>query len=138
MSSVSLRNLCSASLTALHQYAGQDGLPPVCFALVDAQGDLLCFERMDQAPVRTISIAIAKAYTAARMGCSTLQFRQRLQQEQLQCRDFMDDKLCALPGGVIVHRHGQPFVAIGVSGRALADDEQLAQQLAAQLTQQFT
>lgn len=133
MTTLTHRHVCRASLEALYHYASNDGLAPVCFALVDAQGDLLCFERMDGAPVRTINIAIAKAYTAARMGGSTRQFRQRLHNENLHCSEFMDPALCALPGGVILTLPSQPFVALGVSGRSLDDDEKLALQLAQHL-----
>lgn len=132
------RHLCHASINALHHYAAHDGLAPVCFALVDTQGDLLCFERMDGAPVRTINIAIAKAYTAARMGVNTLQFRQRLENENLYCSEFMDPALCALPGGVILRLPAQPFVAIGVSGRSLDDDEKLALKLVQHLQTHFS
>lgn len=138
MTVITHKALCHASLNALHHHAGQDGLPPVCFALVDAQGDLLCFERMDGAPVRTINIAIAKAYTAARMGASTRQFRHRLQQENLQCSEFMDSALCALPGGVILPLPNHSVVAIGVSGRALDDDESLALTLVKHLQAHFS
>lgn len=138
MTTLTHRHLCRASLDALYHYASNDGLAPVCFALVDTQGDLLCFERMDGAPVRTINIAIAKAYTAARMGGSTKQFRQRLENEKLFCSEFMDNGLCALPGGVIVPLPSHPFVAIGVSGRSLDDDEKLALQLLQHLQAHFS
>lgn len=138
MTSLIHRHLCRASIEALHHYAGNDGLAPVCFALVDTQGDLLCFERMDGAPIRTINIAIAKAYTAARMGGSTKQFRQRLENENLLCSEFMDDALCALPGGVILPLTPHPFAAIGISGRSLDDDEKLALQLVQHLQTYFS
>lgn len=130
MNSIASRRLHQRFVDALYHYATQDGLAPVCFALVDAQGELLCFERMEGAPVRTINIAIAKAYTAAKMGCHTQQFRQRLQNENLRCSEFMDSKLCALPGGVIQPLYDQHTVALGISGRALDEDQKLALLLA--------
>lgn len=35
-------------------------------AVADGHGDLICFARMDSAPVSSIDIAISKAWTAAR------------------------------------------------------------------------
>lgn len=131
------QELGQASSNALHTYTRHDQLPPVCVALVDDQGDLLYFERMEGAPVRTIQIAIAKAYTAARMGVSTQQFRQRLLNENLLCSEFMDPKLCALPGGAVLHLGNSNTFAIGVSGRTLADDDALALRLVEAIQRHF-
>ena len=55
-------------------------IKPVCLSICDASGFLLCFIRMDDAPLRSIEIAQRKAYTAARMGMTTEAFHQRLVQ----------------------------------------------------------
>jgi uncharacterized protein GlcG (DUF336 family) len=111
----------------LEKTAGQDGKPPVCFAVVDHAGELLCFHRMDGAPVRLVSIAIGKAYTAARMEAPTLAFQARLNREVLTLADFCDSGLTALPGGVPLRIGAKGFGAVGVSGRALVDDNALAE-----------
>lgn len=138
MTTFRFQELGQASSNALHTCTQHDQLPPVCVALVDDQGDLLYFERMEGAPVRTIQIAIAKAYTAARMGVSTQQFRQRLLNENLLCSEFMDPKLCALPGGVMLTLGQATHFALGVSGRTLADDEALALGLVEAIQKHFS
>lgn len=118
--------LCLALLERVTAQAAQDGLAPVSVALVDANGELMTFTRMDQAPARTIKIAQAKAYTAVRMQCSTLAFNERLHHEKLAVGYFMDHDFCPLPGGIPVYIAGQCVGAIGISGRSLADDHTLA------------
>lgn len=111
----------------LHNSAAEDGRGPVCFAMVDAQGDLIWFERMDSAPARAADIAIAKAYTSLRMGSSTIEFHERLLREKLQIQDFMDSKLTAIPGGSpLFTATGAIVGAIGISGRDIKCDQELA------------
>lgn len=111
----------------LHNTASEDGLGPICFAIVDAQGDLIWFERMDRAPARAANIAIAKAYTSLRMGNSTQAFKQRLERESLSCSDFMDQRLTAIPGGSPLALADSRIVgAIGISGRHIESDQALA------------
>lgn len=111
----------------LHNTASKDGLGPICFSIVDAQGELLWFERMDRAPARAIRISMAKAYTAVRMNDSTMAFKQRLENEKLSCSDFMDERFTALPGGSpLISSNGSIAGAIGISGRHTDSDQQLA------------
>lgn len=112
--------------------AGGDS-PPVCLCVCDAAGDLVVFGRMDAAPARLIAIVKAKAYTAARMRCSTLDFRRRLLAEQLTLEDFCDPSLTGLPGGVPVFRDRDLIAAVAVSGRTLDEDEALARLYAERL-----
>lgn len=116
----------------LHNTASKDGLGPICFSIVDAQGELLWFERMDRAPARAIRISMAKAYTAVRMNDSTMAFKQRLENEKLSCNDFMDERFTALPGGSpLISSNGSIAGAIGISGRHTDSDQQLADATAA-------
>lgn len=116
----------------LHNTASKDGLGPICFSIVDAQGELLWFERMDRAPARAIRISMAKAYTAVRMNDSTMAFKQRLENEKLSCSDFMDERFTALPGGSpLISSNGSIAGAIGISGRHTDSDQQLADATAA-------
>ena len=116
----------------LHNTASKDGLGPICFSIVDAQGELLWFERMDRAPARAIRISMAKAYTAVRMNDSTMAFKQRLENEKLSCSDFMDERFTALPGGApLISSNGSIAGAIGISGRHTDSDQQLADATAA-------
>lgn len=116
----------------LHNTASKYGLGPICFSIVDAQGELLWFERMDRAPARAIRISMAKAYTAVRMNDSTMAFKQRLENEKLSCSDFMDERFTALPGGSpLISSNGSIAGAIGISGRHTDSDQQLADATAA-------
>ena len=118
--------LAQSATTQVVALAQQDTKPPVCLCVVDAAGQLLHFSRMDGAPVRLIPIVMAKAYTALRMGCPTEAFRTRLHNEQLTLADFCDPGLTSLPGGIPI-MHGNACIgAVGISGRALADDNALA------------
>ncbi len=115
----------------LHNTATEDGLGPICFAMVDAQGDLIWFERMDNAPARAANIAIAKAYTSLRMGSSTIDFNERLEKEKLTTHDFVDQKFTAMPGGSpLFMADGTIVGAIGISGRDTGSDQTLADTVA--------
>lgn len=115
----------------LHNTVSEDGLSPVCFAIVDSSGDLIWFERMDQAPVQAIPLSISKAYTAARLGLATTEFHSQLQQEQLRAQDYMDQQLTAVPGGTpLFNSENRLIGAIGVSGHNNQNDQVLADAVA--------
>lgn len=109
--------------------AEADGLPPVCLAVCNPDGQLNLFLRMDGAPVRLIAIAQGKAYTAARLGLSTADFSRRLEREGLTAGDFCDSGLTAMRGGVPLLREGRTQLGLGVSGRSTEADEALALRL---------
>ncbi|HJH22917.1 MAG TPA: heme-binding protein, partial [Paenalcaligenes hominis] len=86
---------------------------------------------MDQAPVQSITLAISKAYTAARLGIATTAFHAQLQQERLQTQDYMDAQLTAVPGGTPLYGSDHRLIgAIGVSGRHTQNDQTLADAVA--------
>lgn len=126
-------SLIKNTLEQLRVEASQQALAPVSIAVVDALGNLLYLERWEGAPARTVRIAQAKAYTATRMQCSTQSFHQRLLRESLQLQSFMDDQLCAMPGGVLIHAASTIVGGVGVSGRAIGLDHELAEGIAALL-----
>jgi glc operon protein GlcG len=104
---------------------------PICVAVVDAAGFLLAFSRQDGAPLRSIQISQGKAYTAARMGVTTHAFYERLQREQIQARDFCDERLTALAGGSpLKNAAGKIVGAAGISGLTSAEDQEVANILA--------
>lgn len=104
--------------------ATQDYQRPICVAIVDAQGFLTAFARMDGSPVRSIRISQGKAYTAARMGVTTTAFLARLHKEQIQASDFCDPDFTSLPGGTpLKNKEGKLIGAIGISGLAAAEDQ---------------
>ena len=68
-------------------------------------------------------IAVAKAYSAIRLGGSTQAFHQRMVRDGLSLADFCDPKLTSLPGGEVVKDGaGQIRLGVGVSGGTLPQD----------------
>ncbi|OGB92464.1 MAG: hypothetical protein A2Z31_07970 [candidate division NC10 bacterium RBG_16_65_8] len=107
--------------------AGKDGKPPIALAVVDRHGDLICFARMDGAPVRTSLLAPNKAYTAARMERDTADTLKMIQDRRIDIAFFGDARYCGLPGGLVVKAGGQTVGGIGVSGRSSEEDHELGQ-----------
>jgi uncharacterized protein GlcG (DUF336 family) len=104
---------------------------PICVALVDPQGFLLAFARMEGAPVRSIAISQGKAYSAARLGVDTEAFLERLRRENIEASYFCDERLTALPGGCVLKNTSGALVgAVGISGLAAAEDHVIGQMLA--------
>ncbi|NPD69083.1 heme-binding protein [Lichenicola cladoniae] len=107
---------------------------PMCVAVTDERGALLAFSRMDGAPVRSIKLSEAKAYSAARLGVTTTAFHARLVREGVQASYFADSTLTGLPGGaVICSQSGAIIGGIGISGLAPVEDQQIADEVAAAL-----
>ena len=105
---------------------------PVCVAVTDERGALLAFTRMDGAPIRSIKLSEAKAYSAARLGVSTTAFHERLARDGMLASYFVDPILTGLPGGaVICSESGATVGGIGISGLAPVEDQQLADDIAA-------
>ncbi|SBW10392.1 conserved hypothetical protein [uncultured delta proteobacterium] len=116
---------------AMLERAGADGGEPVALCVVDATGTVITLARMDNVPERIAAIVTGKAYTAARLRKSTAAFRRRLVEGNFTLGDFCDDKLTSLPGGVPVFDGKTCLGAVGVSGRRLEEDEELADAFAA-------
>ena len=107
-----------------------EGGGPVCLAIADTDLGLIALLRMPGVHQRIEHMAIGKAYTCAKMGCSTEALHQRLLREQLSLADFMDVRLTGMQGGVpLKDESGAVVAGIGVSGRAPADDEALAMKI---------
>jgi len=104
---------------------------PISIAICDAYGFLTAFARMEGAPIRTIQIALSKAYTASRMGSSTDAFLARLRNENLEISNFCDPLLTALPGGTLLKdSDGKVLGSVGVSGLAPKEDQCVAEYVA--------
>jgi len=110
--------------------ASTDGGKPVVVAVSDHNGDLVAFSRMDGAPVRSVTIATNKAYTAARTASSTTTLAKRLKDEGRDVLVYGDPRFSLFPGGTPV-RHGETVIgAVGISGRSAEEDQQLADRIA--------
>ena len=103
-------------------------------AVCDRNGFLLAFGRTDNARPLSIELTLRKAYTASRMGCSTLAFQQRLQRENLELSWFGDEKFAAMPGGVpILNAEKKLIGALAIGGISAQEDVEAAELLVAAL-----
>jgi uncharacterized protein GlcG (DUF336 family) len=101
---------------------------PVVFSAVDAGGNLLYTERMDQAFVTSVDIANNKAFTAWALKLGTHEISQVVQPgESLYGLNLTNDaRIISFGGGFPVVFEGQVIGAIGVSGGTVEEDMTIA------------
>lgn len=97
---------------------------PENFAVVDINGDLVAFARMDGAQLASIAIAEHKARTAARYRRPTLLFENAVQKFGLNYILSLDDVI-ASRGGIPLVVDGKIIGAVGCSGGTGSQDEAL-------------
>ena len=107
------------------QEANKEPNRPVAIAIVDDQGELISFARMDRTAPQPPMIARKKAYTAARTRGDTVAYAERLKSQGRSVTEFGDPNLIALQGGVVITNPADKSVlgGIGVSGRLSEEDE---------------
>ncbi|MFY9692292.1 MAG: heme-binding protein [Xanthobacteraceae bacterium] len=91
-------------------------------SVVDPNGDLIAFERMDGAQLASISISQHKARTAARYRRPTVAFENGVQKAGLNYLLTLDDVI-ASRGGIPLVEGGKIIGAIGCSGGTGSQDE---------------
>jgi len=91
-------------------------------AVVDTNGDLVAFERMDGAQLASISISQHKARTAARFRRETVAFENAVQKFGFNYILTLDDAI-ASRGGIPLIEGGKLIGAIGCSGGTGSQDE---------------
>ena len=95
-------------------------------AVVDSQGELLAFLRTDGCKLPSITIAINKAFTAAREQRPSKEIGNSSREKQWPMSNFGDPRYTAWGGGVpIVYQH-QTVGAVSVSGLPEEEDMVLA------------
>lgn len=99
----------------------------IAVAIVGHGGDLVTFLRDDDAPLRTSSIAIAKAYTAFHFGTSTRDLGNVIGLPPRSWQDFADPAFTSLPGGLPLLFGSEVIGGVGISGRRPDDDHALAE-----------
>jgi len=107
-------------------------------AACDAHGDLLAFARMDGAPFSSITIAINKAYSAARERKPTKEIGNaaRNPEKGFDIGYFGDPRFTGWGGGVPIWKDGKVIGAIAVSGLPQAEDIELAEMGIAAITKE--
>src|SRR5512134_1256051 len=95
-------------------------------AVVDAHGELVAFLRTDGCGLPSITIAIHKAFTAAREGVESGVLGERSRTEGFPLSNFGDPRYVGWGGGVPIIMDGAVVGAVGISGLPEADDVDLA------------
>ena len=96
----------------------------VSIAIVDASGELVAFQRMDDAPFASIAIAPGKARTAARFRRPTKALDSTVATGRVQVMSL--EGVVAVEGGVPIVVNGKVVGAVGASGATSAQDAQVA------------
>jgi len=95
-------------------------------AVVDAHGELLAFVRTDSCRLSCITVAINKAYTAAREQGASKKLGDDARQHGFPLTNFGELRYVTWGGGVPVRSGGEVVGAIGVSGLSEEEDMELA------------
>lgn len=97
-------------------------------AVADAHGDPICFARMDGAPVSSITIAMNKAWTAARERKPTKEIGEKVRSPEKghDISYYGDPKYVGWGGGIPVWKNGEVVGAVAVSGLSSNEDITLA------------
>jgi glc operon protein GlcG len=97
-------------------------------AVADPSGELIALVRMDGAPLPSITIAMNKAYTAARKQEPTRDIGQRVRdaEEGFDIAYYGDPRIVGWGGGIPVWMNGQIVGAVAVSGLPETEDMEMA------------
>jgi glc operon protein GlcG len=120
------------ALDAIYDEARRRGKAGV-IAVCDAHGDLIAFARMDGAPLSSITIAMNKAYSAARerKPSKDIGAAARNPEKGFQIGYFGDPRFTGWGGGVPVWKNGAVIGAVAISGLPESEDIELAEMGAA-------
>jgi len=102
-------------------------------AVVDSHGELVAFLRTDGCPLPSITIAINKAFTAARERIESRELGERSRSERFPLTNFGDPRYIGWGGGVPIVVDGEVTGAVGVSGLPEDVDVELARLGAARI-----
>jgi uncharacterized protein GlcG (DUF336 family) len=97
---------------------------PFVFSVVDAGGHVLYTQRMEDAFVTSISIAIDKAFTAATMKRATDMLTERVKPESdlFGLNHTNNGRIIPFGGGLPVIVDGEVIGGVGASGGAVEED----------------
>jgi glc operon protein GlcG len=103
-------------------------------AVVDAHGELLAFLRTDACRLSCITVAVNKAYTAARERAGSKALGDAVKAQGFPVTNFGDLRYVTWGGGVPILSGGETIGAVGVSGLSEDEDIELAALAAASLS----
>ena len=96
------------------------------FAVVNAEGNLIIEERMDNAILVSIEVAYKKAYTAAALKLNTQDLTALVQPGAMFYGLQSDPKYIVFGGGMLLKVDGKIIGAVGVSGGSAQEDMEIA------------
>lgn len=96
--------------------------------VADPHGELIALLRMDGAPLPSLTIAMNKAYTAARKGEPTNELGRKVRDPEkgFDIAYYGDPRFVGWGGGLPVKVNGQVVGAVAVSGLPEAEDIEVA------------
>ena len=101
---------------------------PMVIAVVDGDGTLKAFSRMDGAPLLSVQIAQDKAYTAVSFGMATHDWFEFVKNDAPLLHGIIKtDRLVVFGGGYPIQSEEGMIGGIGVSGGHYTDDMEVAQ-----------
>jgi uncharacterized protein GlcG (DUF336 family) len=101
---------------------------PMSIAVVDGDGTLKAFSRMDGAPLLSVQIAQDKAYTAISFGMATHDWFEFVKNDAPLLHGIIKtDRLIVFGGGYPIQNQEGMIGGIGVSGGHYTDDMEVAQ-----------
>ncbi len=101
---------------------------PMCIAIVDGDGTLKAYSRMDGAPLLSVQLSQDKAYTAISFGMATHEWHEFVKDDPpLRDGIIKTDRLIVFGGGYPIMAAGQMVGGIGVSGGHYTHDMEVAQ-----------
>jgi glc operon protein GlcG len=104
---------------------------PSAIAVVNPDGDLIAFQRMDGTRPASGDLAIQKARTAARLQRPTAEIEDNVNEGRTA---FVTADIMALRGGMPVRLNGEVVGAVGVAGLSKETDTEIAAGAAAALS----
>ena len=100
---------------------------PMSIAVVDSDGTLKAFHRMDGAPLLSVGISQDKAYTAISWGMATHEWFEFVKNDPPLLHGIIKtDRLIVFGGGYPIQSQEGIIGGIGVSGAHYTDDMEVA------------
>ena len=100
---------------------------PMSIAVVDSDGTLKAFHRMDGAPLLSVGISQDKAYTAISWGMATHEWFEFVKNDPPLLHGIIKtDRLIVFGGGYPIQTQDGIIGGIGVSGAHYSDDMEVA------------
>src|SRR5215471_6053612 len=101
---------------------------PMVIAIVDGDGNLKAFSRMDGAPLLSVQIAQDKAYTAVSFGMATHDWYDFVKNDAPLLHGIIKtDRLIVFGGGYPIQTEAGIIGGIGASGGHYSQDMEVAQ-----------